>query len=81
MFSNLVKKITIICPECKTSMTFNVDADNIEALYNAVSNLKCPRCTKELDYEAQHMINAVRTYNSAVLELQDAANLDYSILS
>ena len=81
MFSDFVRNFTITCPECKTSVTFSIDMDNTHALDSAVHDFKCPRCANELSYEAQNMISAIRAYNDALSELQNAAEQNHVKLS
>lgn len=71
MFADFVKKVTFSCPQCNTSVTFDVLADDIRELFNAAERLACPKCSESLSYDARSMTQAIYEYNKAVQTLND----------
>lgn len=68
MFANLVKKVTFTCPNCNTSIKFDVlpGNDEIQDLYSVAENLECPKCKESLSNSATEMVRAILDYNKAV---------------
>lgn len=73
MFADLVKKVTVVCGACGTSIKFNVSSekDEIRELMNATSKLECPKCTHSLAYEADDMIRNINAYNEVASKLNN----------
>lgn len=68
-----VQNVTYTC-SCGTCIKFKVERDYEKQteLFNAVSNLKCPRCNEDLSFDAREVFKAVKEYNRSVEELFDA---------
>lgn len=71
MFADFVKKVTFSCPQCTTSITFDILSSNTRELFNATDRLACPKCSESLSYDACRMLRAIDTYNNAVQALND----------
>lgn len=71
MFASLVKKVTFKCPECNTTIKFDIHSgDNeMQSLFSAISCLTCPKCKESLADTGTEMIRAIYEYNNAVFNL------------
>lgn len=54
MFANFVEKVTFTCPQCNTSITFDIPWDDIRKLFNVTERLTCPKCLESLSSDARH---------------------------
>lgn len=71
MFADFVKKVSFSCPQCNTSITFDVLSGDIKELFQVTENLICPKCSESLSYDARNMIHSIYEYNKAVKNLND----------
>lgn len=71
MYANFVNKVTFSCPQCNTSITFDVLSGDIRELFDAVERLACPKCSESLSYDACNMVRAIHEYNKAAQALND----------
>lgn len=71
MFANFVEKVTFTCPQCNTSITFDIPSDDIRKLFNVTERLTCPKCLESLSSDARSMAHAIYEYNKAAQALND----------
>lgn len=66
-----IKAVTYICPNCGTSIKFNVDLDcsATKELFDVVNNLICPKCKEDLSFNARTTFNSIKEYNESVKKL------------
>ena len=83
MFNELVKTVTIVCPECNTSVNFGIpkDDDGYTDMQHRISDFKCALCQAPLKTIAANMLNGIQTYNNAVTTLEIARKFTGSELS
>ncbi len=78
---SLIKRFTFRCPNCNTSIGFEVPNpsatnanDELDKLSSTISNLICPKCSTSLGTGAIKSFNAVKSYNSSTILLNISIN-------
>lgn len=78
MFNELIEKVTITCPQCKTSIKINIPTNDggFQKLQEQINKFVCPMCDADLSKIAYNVTDAIRTYNNSVRLLVTA--LDFA---
>lgn len=74
MITNPIKKVTLTCSSCNTSIRFPVpdDINAIEDLRDTFEYLECPHCRTK--FHAGNVANAIADYNIAIKKINSCKN-------
>ena len=74
MAEYLCKKLKIVCPSCKTTITIQIPSNNkeFEDLIKMAKSFCCPTCKKDLEKNVIIMLANIQAYNQVTNKLFDA---------
>lgn len=82
MFNELIEKVAVTCPQCKTSIKISTPTndDEFQKLQKKLDKFICPMCNADLAKIANEVTNAIHSYNNSVKYLTTVLNFNGSTI-